>query len=111
MEAYVDQLQVIIVRLIPWLKGDISSSGSLNQRNHTPEPWNEVFEFQAPESEQLDEAETATQICLDLKHLNEIIESRVPKLEQLDGGFESRGAARRNQDQEQLENGLATRKV
>ncbi len=83
-----DQLQVIIVRLIPWLKGDISSSGSLNQRNHTPEPWNEVFEF------------PASQICLYMKHLNEIIESRVPKLEQLDGGFESRGAARRNQDQE-----------
>ena len=78
MEDYVDQLKVIIVRLLPWLKGDISSSGSSNQRNHTPEPWNEEFEFQAPESEQLDEAETATQIRLDLKHLNEIIDSRFP---------------------------------
>jgi len=116
----VDQLEVNVERLVPWLKDDISSSGFSNprtpipdialedilefeaaaQRDPTLEPWNEVFEFQAPESEQLDEAETATQICLNLKHLNEIIESRVPKLEQLDVGFESRGAARRNQDQE-----------
>ena len=31
-------------------------------RDTSPEPWNEVFEFQAPEPEQLNEAEAATQI-------------------------------------------------
>ena len=79
------------------------------QRNHTPEPWNKVFEFQAPEPQQVDEAEADIQISPDLEHLNEIVEFGVPEPEQLDGGFDSRGAARRNPDQEQLYDSLANR--
>ena len=90
-----DQLEVNVERLVPWLKDDISSSGFSNprtpipdialedilefeaaaQRDPTLEPWNEVFEFQAPEPEQLNESEAATQIHPDLEHLHEIIES------------------------------------
>ena len=104
MEAYMDQLQVIVERLLPWLKDDISSSWALNprtpspdialedilefeaaaQRNHTPELWNKVFMFWASEPEHLDEAEAAVQISSDLVHLYEIFEFGVPKLEQLD---------------------------
>ena len=53
----------------------------------------------------------ATQIRSDLEHLFEIFESRVPELEQLDERFESRGAASGNPDQEQLNDGLATREA
>ena len=70
---------------------------------------NEIFEFRVPAPEQLNEAETATQISLNLKHLNEIFEFRVPAPEQLDERFKSREAARRNPDQEQLDDGLTTR--
>ena len=85
-----DQLEVNVERLVPWLKDDISSSGFSNPRTPIPdialedilefeaaasEPWNEVFEFQAPEPEQLNESEAATQIHPDLEHLHEIIES------------------------------------
>ena len=90
-----DQLEVNVERLVPWLKDDISSSGFSNprtpipdialedilefeaaaQRDPTLEPWNEVFEFQAPEPEQLNESEAATQIHPDLEHLHEIFES------------------------------------
>ena len=94
MEAYMDQLQVIVERLLPWLKDDISSSWALNprtpspdialedilefeaaaQRNHTPELWNKVFMFRASEPEHLNEAEAAVQISSDLVHLYEIFE-------------------------------------
>ena len=68
-----------------------------------------MFEFKAPEPKQLDEAETDIQISPDLEHLDEIVEFRVPEPEHLDGGFDSRGAARINPDQEQLYDGLANR--
>ena len=70
---------------------------------------NEIFEFRVPAPEQLNEADAATQIRLDLKHLNEIFEFRVPEPEQLDERFKSRGVARRNLDQVQLDDGLTTR--
>ena len=79
------------------------------QRNHTPEPWNKVFEFQAPEPQQVDEAEADIQISPDFEQLNEIVEFGVPEPEQLDGGFDSRGAAHRNPDQDQLYDSLANR--
>ena len=85
MEAYVDQLRSLVESLLPWLKADVSSSGSSNprtpspdialedilefeaaaQRNHTPEPCNEVFKFRVPEPEQLNESQAATQISPD----------------------------------------------
>ena len=54
------------------------------QRNHTPEPCNEVFEFRVPKPEHLDEAESATQINPDLEHPNEKFKCGVPEPEQLD---------------------------
>ena len=77
-----DQLQTIVEGLLPWLKDDISSSGSSKprtpspeieledllefnaaaQRDPTPELLNEVFNFRDPKPEQLNEAEEAAQI-------------------------------------------------
>ena len=58
--------------LLPWLKDDLSSSGSSKprtpspdielaaaQRDPTPELLNEVFKFRDPKPEQLNEAEEA----------------------------------------------------
>ena len=121
MGAYVDQLQSLVESLLPWLKDDVSSSGSSNprtlspnialedilefeaaaQRNHTPEPCNEVFKFRVPEPEQLNEAEAATQISPDFEHQNELFKF----------SFEPRGAACRNPDQEQLSRCLDTREA
>ena len=100
MEAVVDQLHAIVEGLLPWLKDDITSSGSSTpspdieledllefeaaaQRDSTPELLNEVFEFRDPEPEQLNEAEDAAQIRPDLEHLNEIFKFRDPEPGQL----------------------------
>ena len=72
---------------------------------------NEIFEFRVPDPEQMDKAEAATQINLDLEHPDEIAESKIHKPGQLDEGFEPRGAACRNPDQEQLSNGLDKREA
>ena len=47
MEAYVDQLQYLVERLLPWLKDDISSSGSSNHRTPSPDIAQEdILEFE-----------------------------------------------------------------
>ena len=88
---------------------DILEFKAAAQRDPTPEPRSEVFEFRAPEPEQLNEAEVAAQIRPDHEHLNEIFEFRVPEPAQQDERFKSRGAARINPDQEQLDDGLTER--
>ena len=48
MEAVVDQLQTVVEGLLPWLKDDISSSGSLNPRTPCPDiELEDLLEFEA----------------------------------------------------------------
>ena len=71
-----DQLEVNVERLVPWLKDDISSSGFSNPRTPIPDiALEDILEFEAAEPEQLNESEAATQIHPDLEHLHEIFES------------------------------------
>ena len=77
-EAVVDQLLVIIEGLLPWLKDDISSSGSSNPRTPSPDiELENLLEFEAAAQRDPTPELSNEVIGPDLEHLNEISGSEI----------------------------------